>query len=122
MFFPVSDWFAAFTITVALEVPVVLFVLRRAEPEPLRLALLVVFANLATHPVVWFAITQLLLVGSPGYVLVAETWAIAAEAVFLVVAIRGLSARRAIAAAVVANAVSFLAGRLIGSLRPDLIG
>jgi archaellum biogenesis protein FlaJ (TadC family) len=121
MFFPVSDWFLAFVITVVLEAAVVLFLLRRAEPDVLRLGLLVVFANLATHPVVWYVITQLLLVGTPGYVLVAETWAIAAEAVFFVVAIRGLSMRRAIVVAVAANAMSFLVGRLIGGLWPDLI-
>lgn len=121
MFFPVSDWFPAFVITVVLEAPVVLYLLRRAEPDVLRLGLLVLFANLATHPVVWFVITQLLLVGTPGYVLVAETWAIAAEAVFFATAIRGLSVRRAIGAAVAANAMSFLAGRLIGALWPDLI-
>jgi hypothetical protein len=121
MFFPVADWFAAFVITVALEAPVILFLLRRAESQVLRLGLLVLFANLATHPVVWFVITQLLLVGTPGYVLVAETWAIAAEAVFFVAAIRGLSVRRAISAAVAANATSFLAGRLVGVLLPDLI-
>jgi len=121
MFFPVSDWFVAFVITVALEAPVVLFLLRRAEPNLLRLGVLVVFANLATHPVVWFVITQLLLVGTPGYVLVAETWAIAAEAVFYGAAIRGLSVRVATATAVAANATSFVAGRLIAGLWPDLI-
>ncbi len=121
MFFPVSDWFAAFVITLALEAPVVLFLLRRDEPSRLRLGLLVAFANLATHPVVWYVITQLLLVGSPGYVLAAETWAIAAEAVFFAIAIRGLSWRRAIAVAVAANATSFVVGRLIGVLSPDLL-
>jgi len=63
-------------------------------------------------------ITQLLLLGTPGYVVVADTWAIAAEAVFFATAIRGLSARRAIGAAVAANAMSFLAGRVIGYRPP----
>jgi len=121
MFFPVSDWFVAFVLTVALEAPVMLFLLRRDEPDLVRLGVLVLFANLATHPVVWYVITQLFLVGTPVFVLVAETWAIAAEAVFFVAAIRGLSVRRAIGAAVAANAMSFLAGRLIGGLWPDLI-
>lgn len=121
MFFPVSGWFVAFVLTVALEAPVVLYLLRRAEPSVLRLGLLVVFANLATHPVVWYVITQLLLVGTPGYVLVAETWAIAVEAVFYGAVVRGLSVRRAIVVAVAANAMSFLAGRLIGVLWPDLL-
>lgn len=122
MFFPVSDWFPAFVITVALEIPVVLFLLRRAEPGLVRLGVLVVFANLATHPVVWFVITQLMLVGTPPYVLVAETWAIAAEALFYGTVIRGLSVRRAIVVAVAANGVSFAAGRLIRLVWPEFLG
>jgi hypothetical protein len=120
MFFPVSDWFAAFVLTLAVEVPVVALILRRAEPHFLRLGIFIVFANLATHLAVWYVITQLLLVGTLPYTLVAETWATAAEAVFYGAAIRGLSARRAIAAAVVANAASFLAGRLIGGPMMEL--
>ncbi len=100
MYFPVSGWFAAFVLTLVVEAPIVAFLLRRAEPDALRLGALIVFANLATHPVVWYVITQLLTVGTLGYTLVAEIWAIAAEAVFYVAAIRGIKARRAIAVAV----------------------
>jgi hypothetical protein len=120
MFFPVSDWFAAFVLTLAVEAPIVALVFRRAEPDLVRLGIFIVFANLATHLAVWYVITQLLLVGTLGYTLVAETWATAAEAVFYRAAIRGLSARRAIAAAVVANGASFLAGRLIGGPMMEL--
>jgi len=120
MFFPVSGWFAAFVLTVAVEIPIVAYLLRRAEQDLLRRVSLAVLANLATHPVVWFVITQLLLVGTTGYILVAETWAVGAEAVFYGVAVRGTSARRAIAVSVAANAASFLAGRLAGNLWPDL--
>lgn len=114
MFFPVSAWFAAFVLTLSVETPVVVLFLRREEPNLVRLGILIVFANLATHLAVWYVITQLLLVGTLGYTLVAETWAIAAEAVLYWAAIRGLTARRAIAVAVVANGLSFLAGLLIG--------
>jgi hypothetical protein len=120
MYFPVSGWFAAFVLTLTVEIPIVTFLLRRAEPELLRRGILIVFANLATHPVVWYVISQLLLVGTPGYTLSAETWAIAAEAVFYWVAIRGLSLRRAIGIAVVANVASFALGRLAGALSPEL--
>lgn len=120
MFFPVSGWFAAFLLTLALEAPIVAVLLRREEPHLLRLCTLVVFANLATHPVVWYVITQVLVVGTPGYTLAAEAWATAAEAVFYRVTIHALAARRAIAVAVAANASSWLAGRLIGELWPDL--
>ena len=120
MFFPVSGWFAAFVLTLAVEGPLVAFILRRAEPDLVRLGVLVVFANLATHPVVWYVMSQLFLVGTLEYTLVAETWAIAAEAVFYGAAIRGLSVRRAVAAAVAANAASFVVGQVIGELRPEL--
>jgi hypothetical protein len=120
MYFPASGWFTAFVLTLAIEVPVVVGLLRRAEPNPVRLAFLVVFANLSTHPLVWYVFTQLFLVGTLEYVLAAETWAVAAEAVFYAAAIRGLSARRVSAVAVTANAASFLMGRLIGQLWPEL--
>jgi hypothetical protein len=113
MYFPASGWFAAFVLTVAVEVPLAAYLLRRAEPERLRLLALVVFANLATHPIVWYVITQLLLVGTPEYVLVAEGWAVAVEALFYLVVLRGLDPRRAVVVAVVANAASYLAGRVV---------
>ena len=84
--------------------------------------LLVVFANLATHPIVWYVITQLLLVGTAEYLLAAESWAVVVEALFYAVAIRGLDPRRAIAVALVANAASFLAGRIVGDLWPEVFG
>jgi len=121
MYFPISAWFAAFVLTVAIEAPVVAFLLRPAEPSLVRLGGLIVFANLSTHLVVWYVLSQILLLGTLGYTVVAETWATAAETVFYLAAIRGLSARRAITVAVAANATSFLAGRLIGALWPDLI-
>ena len=120
MYFPISGWFAAFAFTLAVELPIVSFLLRGAEPDLVRLGILTVFANLATHLAVWYVITQIFVIGTPEYVLVAETWAIAAEALFFAAAIRGLSARRAITVAVAANAASWLAGRVIGGLWPDL--
>lgn len=120
MYFPASGWFAAFLLTLAVEAPIAAFLLRDAEPDRIRLGLFIVFANLATHPLVWYVISQVLLVGTPGYALTAETWAIAGEAVFYGTAIRGLSVRRAVAVAVAANAGSFLVGRVIGELWPEL--
>ena len=119
MFFPISGWFTAFVVTLAVEIPIAAFLLRRAEPDRLRLVVLIVFANLATHPAVWYVFTQLFLVGTPGYTLAAEAWAISAEAVFYWAAIRGLPVRRAVAVAVAANAVSFTVGRLAGEFWPE---
>ena len=120
MFFPISGWFTAFVLTLAIEIPIAAFLLRRAEPDRLRLVVLIVFANLATHPAVWYVFTQLFLVGTLEYTLAVEAWAIGAEVVFYWAAIRGLPVRRAIGVAVVANAASFLAGRLIGEFWPEL--
>ncbi len=122
MFFPASGWFAAFVLTLAVEVPIVGYLLRRVEPDRLRLVVLAVFANLATHPIVWYVMTQLFLVGTWEYVLAAESWAVALEAIFYAVVFRGLQPRRAIAVAVVANAASFIAGRIVGGLWPEVFG
>jgi hypothetical protein len=122
VFFPASGWFAAFLLTVAVEIPVAAYLLRRSEPDRLRLVVLVVFANLATHPIVWYVITQPFLVGTWQYVVVAETWAIAAESVFYAVTVPAASPRRAVAVAVLANVASFLAGWAVGELWPGVFG
>lgn len=114
MFFPVSEWLPAFLLTLAVEVPIAAYLLRRAEPDLPRRVLLVVFANLLTHPSVWFVFTQLFLIGTPEYTLAAEAWAIAIEALFYAIAIRGLTPRWAIAVALAANTASFAVGRLAG--------
>ena len=122
MFFPVAGWFAAFLLTIAIEIPIAGYLLRRVEPDRVRLVILLVFANLATHPIVWYVITQLFLIGTWEYLLAAESWAVALEAVFYAVAFRGLDPRRAIAVAVVANAASFVAGSIAGNLWPEVFG
>jgi hypothetical protein len=113
LYVPVSSWFAAFALTLAVEVPLVLAMLRRVEPHLGRLAVLVVTVNLATHLVVWYVATQLLRVGTIEYVVAAETWAILAEALFYVAAIRGLTLGRAFLVSVIANLASFLVGRAL---------
>jgi hypothetical protein len=113
MYMPISSWFAAFALTLVVEVPLVLFLLRREEPNLGRLAVLVVFVNLATHLVVWYVASQLLHAGTVEYVVVAEGWAIVAEAVFYAAAVRGLSPVRAVLVAGAANLSSFLVGRLL---------
>jgi hypothetical protein len=120
VFFPADAWFRAFLLTLAVEAPIVALLLRRLEPSRTRLLVLVLFANLATHPAVWFVFTQLFLIGTPGYVVAAEGWAVGAEAVFYWSAFRGVSVRRAIAVSLVANLASFLAGRLLVAVWPDL--
>ena len=113
MYIPASGWLAAFVLTVVVEVPVVAILLRASEPDLRRLALLVLFANLATHPIVWYVLSQPLLIGTAAYLLVAESWAVGAEAVFYAVTITGLAPRRAAVLALLANLASFSAGQLL---------
>ncbi len=122
MFFPASGWFAAFLLTLAVEVPIAAYLLRRAEPDRVRLVLLVVFANLATHPIVWYVVTQPFLVGSPEYLVVAESWAVTAEALFYWAAFRAAGPRRAAAVSLAANAASFVAGLVVGAIWPGVFG
>ena len=53
MFFPVSEWFTAFVLTLAVEAPIVAVLLRPTGVDRVRLAVLFVLANLATNRVVW---------------------------------------------------------------------
>jgi hypothetical protein len=120
MFFPVGGWVAAFVLTLASELPIAAWLLRRAEPDLARRIVLIVFANLVTHPAVWYVFSQWFVVGTLAYTLAAEGWAVAAEAVFYLVTIRGLGVNRAIVVSVVANAASFAIGRVVSAVSPDL--
>jgi hypothetical protein len=122
VFFPVEDWFRAFILTLVVEVPVAAYLLRREEPDRVRLLLLVAFASLATHPIVWYVWTQVFLVGTPEYLVVAEAWAVGVEAVFYWAAFRGLRPSRALLISVAANAASFIAGTLAGAIWPGVFG
>jgi hypothetical protein len=79
MFFPVSAWFAAFLVTVAVEGPIVWWFVRGQEASVLRAGAAVLLANLASHPAVWFIFTQLLLVGTATFTLTTEAWAAVVE-------------------------------------------
>lgn len=122
MFFPIEEWFPSFLLTVLVECGVVLAGFRDAGVGPVRLAVMLVFANLATHQAVWFVYTQLFLVGTVEYLVAAECWAVAAEALFWWTVLPGVTARRAIAVAVAANALSFATGRVLEALWPALLG
>jgi hypothetical protein len=122
VFFPIEEWLPAFVLTVLVEGIVVLYGFRDAGLSLPRLVLLLVFANLATHQAVWFVFTQLFLVGTPEYLVAAETWAVAAEALLYWAVLPAVPVRRIVAVAVAANAASFVLGRVIGELWPALLG
>jgi hypothetical protein len=121
VFFPAGDWLRAFVLTVAVEVPVATYLLRRADSPPWRVAALVFFANLASHPLVWYVWTQVFLFGSTAFVVAAETWAIAIEAAFYAVAFRRLTLGRAVLVSIVANLASFVVGRLVMQIWPEVL-
>jgi hypothetical protein len=120
VYLPVHAWLAAFLLTVAVETPIAVRLLRGTDPGGWRLVALVIFANLATHPAVWFIFPQLFLVGTPSFTVAAELWAVTAEAVFYGVAIRGVTPLRAIGTSIAANAASFLVGLVVAELWPQL--
>jgi hypothetical protein len=106
----VIEWLSAFVLTQAVEMPLYVRALRAGQPptiERLPIALAVAFAASAiTHPIVYFVMPMLI----PGewltMVMVAELFAIAAEAAWL----RAFKLPRALAWAAFANAASVLVG------------
>jgi hypothetical protein len=120
MFFPVSGWFAAFVVTLLVEMPIAAWLLRGAEPDLGRRVAIVVLANLVTHPIVWYVLSQVFLIGTAEYALAAEAWAVVGEAIFYFVVIRGIRPERAAIVAVVANVASFAVGRVVVMLSPDV--
>lgn len=109
-------WFQAFALTLAVELAVALPLLRSAEPSRTRRALAIVFANLASHPIVWFVIARLVTPAARS-IPVAEAWAVGSEAVFYAVVFPSLGGVRALGVSGVANAASFAVGLAWQALR-----
>lgn len=121
MFFPISEWFGSFLLTLAIEAPIVWLAFGATELSLPRLAVLFIFANLATHLAVWYVWTQLLVVSTPEYVLASEGWAVGGEAVFYAAAIRGIAGRRAVVVALLANLASAAAGAIVATPWPSIL-
>jgi hypothetical protein len=119
VYLPAQAWLLAFLITIGVEVPIAGRLLRRGDPGGWRLVVVIVVANLATHPAVWFIVPQLQYAGTPEYYVVAELWAIAVEALVYGVVLRGISPARATATAIVANVASFVVGLAVTELWPQ---
>ena len=109
--YEVRTWLVAFLLTCAIEVPIATLLLRRYGERLARTIALAFFANLATHPCVWFVFAAILH-GAPYYA-VAETFAFVVEAVFFAVAFPRAPLARAAAASLIANGTSFAVGLLI---------
>ncbi len=79
-------WLIAFAFTQAFEVPIYLYAMRSQKLDaPLWERLLIAFgASALTHPIVWFLLPSTIpWLSFWGYVALAETFAVGAEAVIL---------------------------------------
>jgi hypothetical protein len=105
-------WLIGFGLTLCLEAPVILWLLQDYEAKVSRRIGLLLFANLITHPLVWFFFPELPL--SPDSRLwLSEAWAFAAEAGFYCFATPRLALPRAALISATANGLSFSVGWLI---------
>lgn len=107
-------WVEYFGLTVAIELLVAVPLLRGAGTLPRRAAAVVV-GNLASHPIVWFVLARV--ISSRSLMIpVAESWAIASEAVVYALVFPSLPRTRALGVSAVANAASFLVGLVLTRL------
>jgi hypothetical protein len=115
-------WLVAFLITVAVEAPIVLALTRGVAARlPRRLAL-VVFAQLATHPLVWFVFPRIAGLTGRTSMLLSELWAWLAEAAFYAIVFTGLGPLRALGVSALANGASVAVGLLASGLVRALSG
>jgi hypothetical protein len=110
--FWVVNWLRAFGVTVLVELPVAAPLLAAVEPRLPRRCAVVVLANLATHPLVWFAFPGLAL-GAGARLACSEAWAVLAELAIYRLVWPALRPRRAALVSLAANGASFAAGLLL---------
>jgi hypothetical protein len=96
----------------------VLGMTRRSGSPKQRVALAVV-ANLATHPLVWFVFPELG-ISYRQWLVLAEVWAVAIEAIAYATQLRSLGARRAVLVSLAANAASVAVGLALRSAGADV--
>jgi hypothetical protein len=108
----------AFLATVAVEAPIVLALTRGSSLGAARRLGVIVFAQLATHPLVWFVFPRIAGITGHTSLLLSELWAWLGEAALYALALAGLRPTRALAVSAVANGASLLVGAaLAGWLR-----
>lgn len=107
-------WLIGFGLTLLFELPLAAWMLKAHESRLWRRLLLVLFANFATHPLVWFFFPGIPL-GRFARLGLSELWAFGAEALFYWVVLEHLGKGRAVSTSLLANGTSFAAGWLIVS-------
>ncbi len=103
------QWLRAFVITLVLEELVAVPLLKPSESSLGRRIGMVLIANIATHPLVWFFFPRLGWSWS-AVIVVAEAWAVGFEAFVYALMTQGKPVSRALAASALANAVSYSLG------------
>lgn len=101
-------WLVAFSLTLAFEAPIAAYFYRRVEPQLARRLGLIFFANLATHPAVWFLFPRLP-ISYGRQVFLSEIWAFGLEIIYYHLTFPG-SFRRASVTSICANAASLTLG------------
>ena len=109
MTFWVVNWLRAFGLTLVVELLVAVPLLAAVEPGLAWRIAVVVFANLATHPLVWFAFPGLRF-GDGARLGLSELWALFAELAIYLLLWPVLRFRRAALVSLAANGASFAAG------------
>ena len=106
------SWLIGFGLTLLFELPLVVWLLRdELASMPHRLAI-AVFANLVTHPLVWFFFSQLPLAYA-WRVAISECWAFVGEGLFYFVVVSRIGFTRAFLISLAANATSFGLGSVV---------
>lgn len=115
MTFWIADWLRAFAVTMLVEIPIATPLLAIVERNVTRRIAIVVVANLATHPLVWFLFPGLAF-GRPARLALSEAWAVLAEIAIYKLVWPALRVRRAALVSLAANGASVAAGFALGRL------
>ena len=107
-----GSWLVGFGLTLALELPFVFWLFRHVEPKWQRRLTAAFFANLSTHPLVWFVFAAVP-VNYAARVSVSELWAVVIEGWFYATFIPAANLKLAFGVSLAANATSFGLGGLI---------
>jgi hypothetical protein len=107
----VAEWARVFALTLAVEMVVAVPLLGR-EQRLARRSAAVLFAQLATHPLVWFVLPELRL-GRLPFLVLAESWAVVAELTLYRLVFPALSWSRALAVSALANGASAALGTFL---------
>jgi hypothetical protein len=113
----VTSWLAAFAFTVAIEVPLVVLATRGTPWPAWRRAVIAAFAQLATHPLVWFVFPYIQSLAGRESLWLSEVFAWIAEAGLYAIAIPGVRPLRALGVSALANGISLGIGLVLQAWR-----